>query len=75
VSTLLERIDDRQAHVVVVGQGYVGLPVAMRSVEAGFRVTGYELDPTRLDSLRAGTSYVEDVRRRADRRRWRWAMR
>ena len=61
MSTLLERIDDRQAHVVVVGQGYVGLPVAMRSVEAGFRVTGYELDPTRLDSLHAGLSYVEDV--------------
>ena len=33
----------------------------MRSVEAGFRVTGYELDPTRLESLRAGHSYVEDV--------------
>jgi UDP-N-acetyl-D-glucosamine dehydrogenase len=61
VSTLLARIDDRTAHVVVVGQGYVGLPVAMRSVEAGFRVTGYELDTTRLESLRAGRSYVEDV--------------
>ncbi len=61
MSTLLQRIDDRRAHVVVVGQGYVGLPVAMRSVEAGFRVTGYELDTTRLESLRAGRSYVEDV--------------
>jgi nucleotide sugar dehydrogenase len=58
---LLERIEERTAHVVVVGQGYVGLPVAMRSSEAGFRVTGYELDPTRLASLREGRSYVEDV--------------
>ena len=58
---LLDRIEERDAHVVVVGQGYVGLPVAMRSVEAGFRVTGYELDPTRLAALRAGRSYVEDV--------------
>jgi UDP-N-acetyl-D-glucosamine dehydrogenase len=58
---LLDRIEARDAHVVVVGQGYVGLPVAMRSVEAGFRVTGYELDPTRLAALRAGRSYVEDV--------------
>jgi UDP-N-acetyl-D-mannosaminuronic acid dehydrogenase/UDP-N-acetyl-D-glucosamine dehydrogenase len=56
-----ERIDDRDAHVVVVGQGYVGLPVAMRAVEAGFRVTGYELDPTRLAALDDGRSYVEDV--------------
>jgi UDP-N-acetyl-D-glucosamine dehydrogenase len=61
MSTVLERIDDRDAHVVVVGQGYVGLPVAMRAVEAGFRVTGYELDPTRVAALRAGRSYVEDV--------------
>ncbi len=61
IGELLERIDAREAHVVVVGQGYVGLPVAMRSVEAGFRVTGYELDTTRLGSLRAGRSYVEDV--------------
>ncbi|MGZ7016661.1 MAG: nucleotide sugar dehydrogenase [Acidimicrobiia bacterium] len=58
---LLERIETREAHVVVVGQGYVGLPVAMRSVEAGFRVTGYELDATRLAALQAGRSYVEDV--------------
>ena len=60
-ASLLGRIEDRDAHVVVVGQGYVGLPVAMRSVEAGFRVTGYELDPTRIASLREGRSYVEDV--------------
>ena len=61
MSTVRERIDDRDAHVVVVGQGYVGLPVAMRAVEAGFRVTGYELDPTRLAALTDGRSYVEDV--------------
>ncbi|MEI6570163.1 MAG: nucleotide sugar dehydrogenase [Actinomycetes bacterium] len=61
MSDLLARINDRSAHVVVVGQGYVGLPVAMRAAEAGFRVTGYELDPRRLDALRNGQSYVEDV--------------
>lgn len=61
MSDLLARINDRSAHVVVVGQGYVGLPVAMRAAEAGFRVTGYELDPRRLDALRSGQSYVEDV--------------
>jgi nucleotide sugar dehydrogenase len=58
---LLDRIEDRSAHVVVVGQGYVGLPVAMRAAEVGFGVTGYELDPTRLAALRDGRSYVEDV--------------
>jgi UDP-N-acetyl-D-glucosamine dehydrogenase len=60
-SALLGRIEDRSAHVVVVGQGYVGLPVAMRAAEVGFRVTGYELDATRLAALQEGRSYVEDV--------------
>jgi nucleotide sugar dehydrogenase len=46
---------------VVVGQGYVGLPVAMRAVEVGYDVVGIDLDETRIDSLRAGTSYVDDI--------------
>jgi UDP-N-acetyl-D-glucosamine dehydrogenase len=47
--------------VLVIGQGYVGLPLAMRAVEAGFDVTGLDLDERRVKSLSAGESYVEDV--------------
>ena len=47
--------------VAVVGQGYVGLPVAMRAVEQGYRVIGVDLDARRIDSLRAGESYVDDI--------------
>lgn len=47
--------------VVVVGQGYVGLPVAMRAVEQGYRVVGVDLDLPRVASLRAGTSFVDDI--------------
>lgn len=47
--------------VVIVGQGYVGLPVAMRAVEVGFRVVGVDLNERRVASLRAGESYVDDV--------------
>jgi UDP-N-acetyl-D-glucosamine dehydrogenase len=47
--------------VVVVGQGYVGLPLAMRAVEVGHRVTGYDVDTTRTKLLAASESYVEDV--------------
>jgi UDP-N-acetyl-D-glucosamine dehydrogenase len=47
--------------LVVVGQGYVGLPVAMRAVEVGFSVVGLESDPVRAWSLRDGVSYIEDV--------------
>ena len=47
--------------VVVIGQGYVGLPVAMRAVEVGYDVVGYDLDRTRIGQLISGTSYVDDV--------------
>jgi UDP-N-acetyl-D-glucosamine dehydrogenase len=47
--------------VVIVGLGYVGLPLAMRAAEAGHQVVGYDADPRRVRLLEAGTSYVEDV--------------
>src|SRR5207244_10016775 len=47
--------------LVVVGLGYVGLPLAMRAVEVGFDVTGYEIDKHRVARLSAGDSYVEDI--------------
>lgn len=47
--------------VVVVGQGYVGLPLAMRAVEVGFDVVGIEADETRAKRLNVGESFVEDV--------------
>ncbi|WP_433435271.1 nucleotide sugar dehydrogenase [Nonomuraea sp. CA-141351] len=47
--------------LVVVGQGYVGLPLAMRAVEAGFDVVGIDVDPWRVKRLNAAESYVEDI--------------
>jgi UDP-N-acetyl-D-glucosamine dehydrogenase len=47
--------------VVVVGQGYVGLPLAMRAVEAGYDVVGLDTDPHRVTRLTSGRSYVEDI--------------
>jgi len=47
--------------LVVVGQGYVGLPVAIRAVEAGFFVIGLDTDAVRVWSLKDGQSYVDDV--------------
>jgi UDP-N-acetyl-D-glucosamine dehydrogenase len=47
--------------VVVVGQGYVGLPLAIRSVEVGYEVVGFDVDAQRVQRLRAADSYVEDI--------------
>ena len=58
---LLETLDDRTAWIVVVGQGYVGLPVAMRAVEVGFPVVGFDTSTSKSDSLARAVSYVGDV--------------
>ncbi len=47
--------------VVVMGQGYVGLPLAMAAAEAGHEVIGYEPDMVRCINLKDGHSYIEDV--------------
>jgi UDP-N-acetyl-D-glucosamine dehydrogenase len=45
----------------VLGQGYVGLPVAVRAAEVGFRVVGFDVDQRRVGNLAEGRSHVEDI--------------
>ena len=47
--------------VLIVGQGYVGLPLAMRAVAIGDDVVGFDVAERRVASLSAGTSHVADV--------------
>ena len=42
MATLLEKIKTHDAHVAVIGIGYVGLPLAVEMAGAGFRTTGYD---------------------------------
>jgi len=47
--------------VIIVGQGYVGLPLAMRAVETGHDVVGFDVDKAKVDLLAAGSSFIEDI--------------
>jgi UDP-N-acetyl-D-glucosamine dehydrogenase len=58
---LLDKIEKRQAQVTVIGLGYVGLPLAIAFAEAGFPVTGVDVDPDRVDKINRGESFVQDV--------------
>jgi len=47
--------------ITVVGQGYVGLPLAMAAAEAGYEVNGLDVDHETIDCLRKGESAIEDI--------------
>ncbi len=47
--------------VAVVGQGYVGLPLAIRAVEVGFDVVGFDIDKARVDYLRKAKTFIDDI--------------
>jgi UDP-N-acetyl-D-glucosamine dehydrogenase len=47
--------------LVVIGQGYVGLPMALRAAETGMTVVGLDSNPVVVDQLNAGTSHIDDV--------------
>lgn len=57
----LQKINNREAVVAVIGLGYVGLPLAIAFAETGFRVIGIDLNQQRVDALNRGESYVEDI--------------
>jgi UDP-N-acetyl-D-glucosamine dehydrogenase len=58
---LLAKARDRSALFGTVGLGYVGLPLAMELVRAGFRVLGFDVSQRVVDNLNAGRSHVQDV--------------
>src|SRR5581483_7370296 len=66
---LLAKIREHRAVVGVIGLGYVGLPLALRFSEAGFRVLGFDTDLDKIARLAAGRSYLrrfpDDAVRRA----------
>ncbi len=61
LSQLSARIDAREARIGVIGLGYVGLPLAVELGQAGFRVTGFDVDASKVRALGEGRSYIGDV--------------
>src|SRR5579863_2261933 len=56
-----ERIEKRTARITVIGQGYVGLPLAMEFARAGFKVTGLDTSHEKVEALNRGSSPIDDV--------------
>jgi UDP-N-acetyl-D-glucosamine dehydrogenase len=62
---LTDRIKNGSARVTIVGQGYVGLPLAVELGRAGFAVSGLDTNLDRVAALNAGQSYTPDVESQA----------
>lgn len=58
---LLKKIRSHEAVIGIIGLGYVGLPLALRFVEAGFRVLGFDIDDEKIKKLRLGESYIKHI--------------
>jgi UDP-N-acetyl-D-glucosamine dehydrogenase len=58
---LTKKINDKSARVVVIGIGYVGLPLVLEFARAGYSVVGYDKDPAKVRLLNSGESYIGDI--------------
>src|SRR5688500_5227923 len=59
---LIKDLKEKKARVAILGLGYVGLPLAVAFAEAGFRVTGIDLDASKIEALNKAESYIPDVK-------------
>ena len=55
---LKSKIERREARIGIIGLGYVGLPLALLYSEQKFRVTGFDIDQSKIDTLAKGNSYI-----------------
>jgi len=58
---LIDKITSKQAKVAVIGLGYVGLPLVIEFCRAGFHVTGFDIDPEKVELLKQGKSYINHI--------------
>jgi UDP-N-acetyl-D-glucosamine dehydrogenase len=59
--SLLRKLRRREATVAIVGMGYVGLPLALRFAQSGYRVLGLDIDAAKVEKLNRGLSYIEHI--------------
>ena len=55
------KIKKKEAHIGVIGLGYVGLPLAVEFAKAGFPVTGIDIDESKVAGINVGENYIPDI--------------
>ena len=59
---LLSKLADKSAVIGIFGMGYVGLPLALRFLEVGYPVLGFDIDEAKIKALGQGRSYIEHIK-------------
>jgi UDP-N-acetyl-D-glucosamine dehydrogenase len=59
--SLLQIIKSRKAKIGIIGLGYVGLPLVIEFCKKGFSVTGFDIDPIKVEMLKEGRSYIKHI--------------
>jgi UDP-N-acetyl-D-glucosamine dehydrogenase len=54
-------IKNHQSTIGVIGLGYIGLPLAIRFAEEGFKTIGFEIEKEKVDMLNIGKSYIKHI--------------
>ena len=60
--SLIDKINDKSAKIGVIGLGYVGLPLAIEFTNAGYNVTGIDIDENKVDLINSGKNYISDIK-------------
>ena len=58
---ILSKLDNKSAVIGVIGLGYVGLPLSIKFVDQGYRVIGFDIDPSKSESISRGESYISHI--------------
>src|SRR5690242_14653340 len=62
LTELREKFENKSARIGVIGLGYVGLPLTMLFARSGFSTVGIDIDPTKIEKLQRGESYIGHIR-------------
>ena len=60
-TSLIDKIQKKEARVGIIGLGYVGLPLAVEFAQVGYHVVGIDTDPIKVDTLNNGDCYIADI--------------
>ncbi|MCG3174823.1 MAG: UDP-N-acetyl-D-glucosamine 6-dehydrogenase [Myxococcota bacterium] len=61
VQQFVDKVKNKEALIGIIGLGYVGLPLALRFSEVGFKVLGFDLDGSKIQKIHSGQSYIKHI--------------